>query len=148
MILIDLAIGLLTMMGCLIVQVSFSFWSFRYALRQADEPGPGKGLFTGIRTLLLAMVIMMLGNFLQITLWGTLFFWLGEFREFYEAVYHSAVNFTSLGYGDVVMSTERKLLGPLEALNGILMLGLTSAALLGILQHLVKGQQKLHGHRN
>lgn len=147
MILIDLAIGLLTMMGCLIVQVSFSFWSFRYALRQAGEPG-GNGLFPGIRTLLLAMVIMMLGNFVQITLWGTLFFWLGEFREFYEAVYHSAVNFTSLGYGDVVMSTERKLLGPLEALNGILMLGLTSAALLGILQHLVKGQQKLHGHRD
>ena len=148
MILINLAIGLLTMMGCLIVQVSFSFWSFRYALRQADEPGPGNGLFTGIRTLLLAMVIMMLGNFLQIALWGTLFFWLGEFREFYEAVYHSAVNFTSLGYGDIVMSSERKFLGPLEALNGILMLGLTSAALLGILQHLVKGQQQLHGHRD
>jgi hypothetical protein len=95
----------------------------------------------------MAMVIMMLGNFLQIVLWGTLFFWLGEFSEFYEAVYHSGVNFTSLGYGDVVMSSERKLLGPLEALNGILMLGLTSAALLGILQHLTKGQQHLHRHR-
>jgi hypothetical protein len=32
-------------------------------------------------TLLLAMVIMMLGNFLQIALWGTLFFWLGEFTR-------------------------------------------------------------------
>ena len=142
MILINLAIGLLTMMGCLIVQISFSFWSWRYALRRADEPTPGNGLLAGILTLLIAMLIMMLGNFLQIVLWGTLFFWLGEFGEFYEAVYHSAVNFTSLGYGDVVMSAHRKLLGPLEALNGILMLGLTSAALLGILQYLSKAKQQ------
>jgi hypothetical protein len=147
MILMNLAIGLLTMMGCLIVQVSFTLWSVRYSVRNAVAPGSGKGLFAGICTLLMAMVIMMLGNFLQIVLWGTLFLWLGEFSEFYEAVYHSGVNFTSLGYGDVVMSAERKLLGPLEALNGILMLGLTSAALLGILQHLTKGQQHLHRHR-
>ena len=142
MILINLAIGLLTMMGCLIVQISFSFWSLCYARRQADEPWRGHGLLAGILTLLMAMLIMMLGNFLQIVLWGTLFFWLDEFGEFYEAVYHSAVNFTSLGYGDVVMSAHRKLLGPLETLNGILMLGLTSAVLLSILQYLTKAQQQ------
>jgi hypothetical protein len=96
----------------------------------------------------MAMVIMMLGNFLQIMLWGTLFFWLGEFTDFHQAVYHSGVNFTSLGYGDVVMSADRKLLGPLEALNGILMLGLTSAALLGILQHLTREKQHAREHRD
>jgi hypothetical protein len=48
---------------------------------------------------------------LQITLWGTLFLALGEFTEFYEAIYHSGVNFASLGYGDIVMSKDWKLLG-------------------------------------
>ena len=62
---------------------------------------------------------------------------LGEFAHLYEAIYHSAVNFTSLGYGDVVMGRERKLLGPLEALNGVLMLGMTAAALMVILQHMI-----------
>ncbi|MBK7675825.1 MAG: two pore domain potassium channel family protein [Candidatus Accumulibacter sp.] len=148
MIPVNLLIGLLTMMACLIVQVSFTFWSVRYAVRHAGEPGSGDRLFAGICTLLMAMVIMMLGNFLQIVLWGTLFLWLGEFRELYEAVYHSGVNFTSLGYGDVVMSADRKLLGPLEALNGILMLGLTSAALVAILQGLTRGTQPLRDHRD
>ena len=50
------------------------------------------------------------------------------------------MNFTSLGYGDIVMSKEHKLLGPLEALNGVLMLGMTAAALMVILQHLIKMQ--------
>ena len=65
---------------------------------------------------------------------------MGEFNELYAAVYHSAVNFTSLGYGDVVMSARWKLLGPLEAGNGVLMFGMTSAALMAILQQLIKTQ--------
>ena len=69
-----------------------------------------------------------------------MFIFLGEFSELYEAVYHSAVNFSSLGYGDVVMSARWKLLGPLEAANGVLMFGMTSAALMAILQQLIKVQ--------
>ncbi len=63
--------------------------------------------------------------------------WLGEFEEVYDAIYHSAVNFTSLGYGDIVMTRERKLLGPLEAVNGVLMLGMSAATLMAILQHMI-----------
>ena len=80
---------------------------------------------------------MMFGTLLQIVLWGGLFLWLGEFEHAYDAVYHSAVNFTSLGYGDIVMSRERKLLGPLEAVNGVLMLGMSAATLMAILQHMI-----------
>jgi hypothetical protein len=87
------------------------------------------------------MLAMLAGNFLQISLWGILFLWLGEFKELYEAIYHSAVNFASLGYGDFIMSKNRKLLGPLEAVNGVIMLGMTSAALMVILQQLIRAQR-------
>jgi hypothetical protein len=40
MILINLAIGLLIMMGCLILQITFTLWSVRYAVRHSGEPGP------------------------------------------------------------------------------------------------------------
>ena len=56
------------------------------------------------------------------------------------AVYHSAVNFASLGYGDIVMSEQWKMLGALEAVVGVLMLGMTSAALMAILSQLIKVQ--------
>lgn len=137
-------IGLPAMLICLILQVAVAFWCVRYYVRQADSGPAQPGFLACIRPLLVAMLVMMVANFLQIALWGALFLWLGEFGEFYEAIYHSAVNFTSLGYGDVVMSKERKLLGPLEALNGVLMLGMTAAALMAILQHLIK---TLHGSR-
>ena len=135
-------IGLPAMLMCLILQVAVAFWCVRYYVRQAADGPAHPGFLAGIRPLLVAMLVMMVGNFLQIVLWGLLFLQLGEFGELYEAIYHSAVNFTSLGYGDVVMSKEHKLLGPLEALNGVLMLGMTAAALMAILQHLIKTQAK------
>jgi hypothetical protein len=135
--LINLAIGLPTILLCLSLQAAFTFWTIRYYAgphREALIPGP----FVQIRSLLIVMIVLIAGNFLQIMIWGLLFILLGEFSELYEAVYHSAVNFSSLGYGDVVMTKQWKLLGPLEAANGVLMFGLTGAALMAILQQMVR----------
>ncbi|MGN5030774.1 potassium channel family protein [Aeromonas rivipollensis] len=80
------------------------------------------------------------GNLAQIGVWGGLFLWLGEFDTLQEAVYHSGVNFATLGYGDIVMSPQWKLLGPLEAVNGALMIGLSGASMLAVLQHHIRKQ--------
>lgn len=140
MILTNLMIGFPAMLLCLVVQAAITFWSVRYYIRQLSNAAAPQRFLAGIRPLLVAMLVMVAGNFLQISLWGILFIWLGEFSELYEAVYHSAVNFASLGYGDIVMSKNWKLLGPLEAVNGVLMVGMTSAALMVILQQLIKAQ--------
>jgi ABC-type polysaccharide transport system permease subunit len=133
------------MLLCLVVQTVVTFWCVRHYVRQsvlrAAQIHRQRGRLPGIRPLVVVMLVMMVGNLLQIAPWGGLFVALGEFDTLYEAIYHSAVNFTSLGYGDIVMSKDWKLLGPLEALNGVLMLGMTAAALMAILQHMIKAQQ-------
>ena len=138
----NLLVGLPTMLLCLILQVLFTFWSIRYYLRASDRIA-ATGARVQVRPLLLVMLILTAGNLLQITLWGVLFLALGEFTEFYEAIYHSGVNFASLGYGDIVMSKDWKLLGPLEAVNGVLMVGMSGAALMAMLQQLIKKQHEL-----
>ena len=139
MILRNLLFGLPVTLACVLVQVTFAFWSVRYYVRRSTaEPGVAPGL----RPLLVTMMSMMLGTIVQITLWAAVFVALGEFDEFYEAVYFSTVNFSSLGYGDVVMTQPWKLLGPLEALCGVLMLGMTAAALMAILQQMIKTQRE------
>lgn len=141
----NLAIGLPTILLCLVLQAAFTFWSVRYYYGQSNREPAITGPFVQIRSLLVVMVVLILGNFLQIMIWGMLFMALGEFDELYEAVYHSAVNFSSLGYGDVVMTKPWKLLGPLEAANGVLMFGLTGAALMAILQQMIKAQAEKSG---
>jgi hypothetical protein len=141
MILANLLVGFSLMLVCLVVQVVVVFWSVRYYVRQSSNAAAPRKIIVGIRPLLISMLAMTVGNFIQITLWGILFLLLGELNDLYEAIYHSAVNFASLGYGDFVMSKNRKLLGPLEAVNGVVMLGMTSAALMVILQQIIKDQR-------
>ncbi|UCD51386.1 MAG: two pore domain potassium channel family protein [Phycisphaerales bacterium] len=102
----------------------------------------------GITALLVgALVIILAGNVLQMGLWAGLFLACGEFQDFNAAFYHSAVNFSTLGYGDVVMSQERRLLGALEAANGVMMFGLTTSILYAVLSTLVARAWEIHvGH--
>lgn len=140
MIFTNFMVGLPAMLLCLAIQAVVAFWCVRYYIHRVQTRTVGQNIHTGLLPLLVAMVAMTFGTFLQVTLWGLLFLWLGEFTELYEAVYHSAVNFASLGYGDIVMQKPWKLLGPLEAINGVLMLGMSAAALMAMLQHMIKSQ--------
>ena len=97
MILLNLLVGFSAMLVCLIVQAAVAFWSVRYYMRQSSNAAAPRKFIVGIRPLLIAMLAMIAGNFIQIALWGILFLMLGEIKELYEAIYHSAVNFTSLG---------------------------------------------------
>jgi voltage-gated potassium channel Kch len=73
--------------------------------------------------------MLLVGILGQISLWTLLFLFLNEFEQYAVAFYHSTVNFGSLGYGDIVMSEQHRLLGALEAINGVLMIGISTAAL-------------------
>ena len=83
--------------------------------------------------LIAVMLILLTGNLGQIALWAALFLARGEFHDFSTAFYHSVVNFSTLGYGDVVMSEKSRLLGALEAANGVLMFGLTTSVVFVVL---------------
>jgi hypothetical protein len=90
-----------------------------------------------VYVLSIVLVVLFSGNMLQMAFWAMLFEFLGEFSDFMTAFYHSAVNFASLGYGDIVMSEKWRLLGALEASNGILMFGLSTGTLLAVISRLI-----------
>ena len=91
-------------------------------------------MLSTLGTLSAVMALLMIGNFLQIAVWAGLFVFLGEFTDFATACYHSAVNFATLGYGDIVMSEERRILGPMQSINGVLMVGVSTAVVMSALQ--------------
>ena len=129
----NLILGSLTMAVCLTIQCVVVGILFEILIDLERKQMIKTTLF-GVSSLLIAvMLIMLAGNLLQITLWGGVFFGLGEFKDFSTAFYHSVVNFTTLGYGDLVMSEERRLLGALETANGVLMFGLTTSLLFLVL---------------
>jgi hypothetical protein len=83
-------------------------------------------------TLLTAVV-----HLTQIALWTVVFLVCGEISTFEKAFYVSAENYTALGYGDVLLSERWRLLGPLEAINGLLLFGLSTAVLFALMSHMI-----------
>jgi hypothetical protein len=86
----------------------------------------------------IATILLLVGHLTEMALWAVVFELCGEFSNFAAAFYHSGVNYTTLGYGDVVMSARWKLLGPLEASDGMLMFGVSTALIFAVVQRLMQ----------
>jgi Ion channel len=86
---------------------------------------------------ILVMSFAFWAHIIEIAVWALLFMICGEFQEFGAAFYHSAVNYSTLGYGDVIMTPSWKLLGPLEAADGSLMFGVSTAMVFAVILRLI-----------
>jgi len=100
----------------------------------------GKSLWFDIAIVGRALALALVAHLIEMAVWAVLFVMCGEFADLGTAYYHSAVNYTTLGYGDIVMSASWRLLGPLEAANGVLLFGVTTAMVFTIMQHLVRAR--------
>jgi len=119
---------------CLLLQSALLVLALRYYLRH-DKPETNASSWSTLVVINCVMFLLVLGNLAQLSLWAVVFWLLGEFDSLVAAVYHSAVNFATLGYGDLVMSERNRFLGPLEAINGVLMVGVSTAALMATFQN-------------
>lgn len=53
-----------------------------------------------------------------------------------EAVYFSLVSYTTLGFGDITLSESYRLMSAIEAANGIIIFGWSTAIVMAIVQHI------------
>jgi hypothetical protein len=134
----NLLIGAGTMTVCLLLQSVLLARAIRYYARRHEILETRSSWWATLIVINSVMLLLLLGTFSQIAIWAVVFMLVGEFDTFAKAAYHSAVNFSTLGYGDIVMTERNRLLGPLEAINGVLMIGVSTAALLATFQNAIK----------
>jgi len=97
----------------------------------------GAGALIDLAIVALAVSFAFVAHLIEIALWAVLLVICGEFQEYGNAFYHSAVNYTTLGYGDLLLTPSWRLLGPLEAANGALMFGVSTAMVFAVIQRLL-----------
>jgi voltage-gated potassium channel len=98
-------------------------------------------LFRGRRIMPLALLYAAtVGAFvihaLEIWLYAFLYLKLDAFSQFEQALYFSVVTYSTLGYGDLLMPHEWRILGATEAPVGVIMLGWSTAFLISLLVRL------------
>ncbi|MGI9221891.1 MAG: potassium channel family protein [Woeseiaceae bacterium] len=101
-----------------------------------DRPIAGRD---AIVILIFSALIVFLLHALEIVVWAVAYMALvpdAELATFEEAVYFSFVTFTTLGYGDITLSEGFRLLSGIEALNGIILVGWTTAMIFAVVQRI------------
>jgi hypothetical protein len=99
-------------------------------------------LIAGVILLFFAAVLAEVG------VWAFAYLTLGAVEGIEASLYYSMVTFTTLGYGDIVLSDRWRLLSSLEAANGIIMLGWTTAVVMAVVQRtFARVLEQLHRER-
>ncbi|WP_163338490.1 potassium channel family protein [Desulfopila sp. IMCC35008] len=80
------------------------------------------------------VIIMFCFSLLEVLLWAIPYLAFGAVKGFEEAVYFSMVTYTTLGYGDIVLAEQWRLLTSFEAANGIIMFGWTTAIVMAVIK--------------
>jgi hypothetical protein len=136
MLLINLIGAILLAATVVMHAIGMSWWVRGVLMRHVDSRGlwdPRKSTWILLGTVWMALAL----HILEIILWAVALRTLvpaGQLETFEKAIYFSFVTFTTLGYGDITLSEGWRLLTGIEALNGILLIGWTTASLFAVVQ--------------
>ena len=109
----------------------------------------GRSFWRNVAVMIIVTLIMAAAHLSQIALWALALLPCGQISGFERALYCSAQNYTTLCYGDVLLPERWRLLGPLEAMNGLLFFGLSTAVLFAVMSHLIADHLRAErGHRS
>jgi hypothetical protein len=79
-------------------------------------------------------VLLVAGHFIEVLIWAGTYAIVGAAPPGTDLVYFAFSNYTTLGYGDVLPVPGWRLLAPMTALNGILLIGWSTALIFAIIR--------------
>ena len=95
-------------------------------LQRMSSREPDSHFWPATRMLVSVAWWLILLHLAEIAVWALFFWWQQCLPDVESSFYFSGVTYTTVGYGDLVLPQEWRLLGPVEALTGILMCGLST----------------------
>jgi hypothetical protein len=92
-------------------------------------------------TIMTATVLVLMGaHMLEVFVWSIAYAAVNAAPEGSDLIYFAFVNYSTLGYGDVVPVVRWRLLGPMAAMNGILLFGWSAAVIFEVLRKAISEQ--------
>ncbi len=89
-----------------------------------------------------AVTVLMLAHVIEIGIWALFYTVFDVAPKRADAFYFAFVNYTTLGYGDVLPVGDRRLLGPITAMNGVLLFGWSTAVIFDVLRRVSPGSAR------
>jgi hypothetical protein len=78
--------------------------------------------------------MLMAAHLVEVAVWAIAYWLAGATPDGTQNLYFAFVNYTTLGYGDIIPVARWRLLGPLTAMNGVLLFGWSTAVIYHVLR--------------
>jgi hypothetical protein len=109
-------------------------------MRRSEASARSVWRWTGLLIAVAGCAIVV--HLIEITVWAVYYTWGHGMPDMQSALYFSAVTYTTVGYGDVVLPSEWRLVGGIEALTGILMCGWSTAFFVAVVSRILRMQTR------
>ena len=117
---------------CLVIHVTgIVFLGQQLVLRREKIQQRASFLYTS-QLLIFVFSIIILLHIIEACVWAVFFWANGLFSDFETSIYFSLKSYSTVGYGDVLLPHDWRLLGTIEAITGVLLCGLSAAFLFAI----------------
>jgi hypothetical protein len=87
-----------------------------------------------IVVMIATVLVLMAAHTGEVLVWALAYLITGAVPAGGSLVYFAFVNYTTLGYGDITPVKEWQLLGPMAAMNGVLLFGWSTAVIFEVLR--------------
>jgi len=92
------------------------------------------GSFAGTGTIIFCVLYIMLAHTLEVWIWAMVLMATGAVQGLEPSVYFSLVSFTTLGFGDITLDEDWRLLSALVGANGFLLFGWSTAFMVELIR--------------
>ncbi len=136
-----LAIAMSVMFLCTLVHALFMIVGQQALNRRLKNRSYKIGLFHSSVLIWLVIMWMFLGIGVEASIWALLYMFnptITAFPDAQTAFYFSLVTYTSLGYGDIVLTGDWRVLSAIQAANGVIIFGWTTALIFYFIQRIFK----------
>lgn len=90
--------------------------------------------FSNTGFIIVSVLYIMLAHTIEVWLWAFVLMITGAVTGLEPAVYFSLVSFTTLGFGDITLNTEWRLMSALIGANGFLLFGWSTAYMVEVVR--------------
>ena len=138
----EFAIAVVIVFVCLLLHVAGILVMAEWLLqrRQYFERSRARMHFSILMIALISGIMLL--HVAESSMWATFYCTSELFPDFETSLYFSLVSYTAIGYGDVVLPQNWRLLGALQGVSGVLLCGLSTAFIFAIMNAIFKARMQ------
>jgi hypothetical protein len=111
-----------------------------WAARVASERATSRQSLRLAAVMIATVSVLMAAHIAEVLVWSFVYLMVRVAPPGTGLIYFAFVNYTTLGYGDVTPSERWHLVGPMTAMNGVLLFGWSTAVIFAVLQAVMTSQ--------